>query len=261
MSNILEGHVAVVFGGAGVIGSAMSKALAKAGATVAIMDFAAEPAQKVVDEIVDAGGKGGVFQCRADDEDSLSAALKAVNDTFGRIDICVSSIHRQFIPEFVVNQTWEYWDRHIEAIKIHMYICKHVVPYMQAHQYGRIIYISGGMCRRFYEGGSAYSCVKAGLNAFTKTLAMEVGKDNIMANVIAPGRIVDESGGLTSERANALSSKAEEDPMDDICEAPTGHYATAKHVAECVVWLASPNCYNTTGQTIYVGGGEIMPMP
>lgn|GEM_PF-1559070 len=261
MAKMLDGQVAVVFGGAGIIGSEMSKNLAAAGATVGIMDFCAEPAQKVVDEIVKSGGKAAVFQCKADDEENLGAALKAVNDAYGRIDICVSSIHRQFIPEFVVSQTWEYWDRHIEAIKIHMYICKHVVPYMQANKYGRIIYISGGMCRRFYEGGSAYSCVKAGLNAFTKTLAMEVGRDNIMVNIIAPGRIVDESGGLTSERANALSNKAEEDPMDDLCEAATGHYATAKHVAQCVTWFASPSCYNTTGQTIYVGGGEIMPMP
>lgn len=261
MSKVLDGQVAVVFGGAGVIGSEISKALAAAGATVGIMDLFVEAAQKVADEIIKVGGKAAVFQCKADNEVSLEAALKAVNDTYGRIDICISSIHKQFVPEYVVNQTWEYWDRHIEAIKIHMYICKHVVPYMQAQNYGRIIYISGGMCRRFYEGGSAYSCVKAGLNAFTKTLAMEVGKDNIMVNIIAPGRIVDESGGLTSERANALSKKAEEDPMDDICEAATGHYATAKHVAECATWLASPNCYNTTGQTIYVGGGEIMPMP
>jgi 3-oxoacyl-[acyl-carrier protein] reductase len=261
MSKVLDGQVAVVFGGAGVIGSAMSKALAANGATVAIMDLAAEPAQKVVDEIVKDGGKAAVFQCRADDEENLEAALKAVNNTYGRIDICVSSIHRQFIPEYVVNQTWEYWDRHIEAIKIHVFICKHVVPYMQARKYGRIIYISGGMCRRFYEGGSAYSCAKAGLNAFTKTLAMEVGRDNIMVNMIAPGRIVNETGGLTSEDAHALSSKAKTDPTDEVCEAVTGHYAQAKHVAECVVWLASPNCYNTTGQTIYVGGGEIMPMP
>ncbi|MEA4815202.1 MAG: SDR family oxidoreductase [Oscillospiraceae bacterium] len=257
----LEGQVAVVFGGAGVIGSAMSKTLAANGATVGIMDMCAEPAQKVVDEIVSAGGKAAVFPCRADEEDSLEAALAAVKKAYGKIDICVSSIHRQFIPEYVVNQTWEYWERHIEAIKIHVFICKHVVPYMQANKYGRIIYISGGMCRRFYEGGSAYSCAKAGLNAFTKTLAMEVGKDNIMVNCIAPGRIVSESGGLTSEDAHALSSKAKADPTDEICEAPSGHYATAKHVAECVAWLASPNCYNTTGQTIYVGGGEIMPMP
>ncbi|HIZ76516.1 MAG TPA: SDR family oxidoreductase [Firmicutes bacterium] len=261
MTLVLENQVAVVFGGAGIIGAEMCKALGAAGAAVAVLDMLPESAQKVADEIVADGGKASAFQCKADEEDSVAAALKAVHDAYGRIDICVSSIHRQFIPEFVVNQTWEYWDRHIEAIKIHMFICKHTVPYMQEHRYGRIIYISGGMCRRFYEGGSAYSCVKAGLNAFTKTLAMEVGKDNIMANVIAPGRIVDESGGLTSERANALDSKAEEDPMDDVCEAPTGQYATAKHVAECVVWLASPGCYNTTGQTIYVGGGEIMPMP
>lgn len=257
----LEGRVAVVFGGAGVIGGTIAREYARVGAKVAILDFAVEQAEGVADEIVAAGGDAAAFYCKADEEESVIEALKAANDKYGQLDICVSCIHRQFIPEYVVNQTWEYWDRHIEAIKIHMYICKHVVPYMQANQYGRIIYISGGMCRRFYEGGSAYSCVKAGLNAFTKTLAMEVGADNIMANCIAPGRIVDESGGLTSEDAHALSSKAEADPEDEIIEAPTGHYATAKHVAELAIWLASENCYNTTGQTIYVGGGEIMPMP
>ena len=58
--------------------------------------------------------------------------------------------------------------------------------------------------------------------------------------------------GLLLNEQMLLDSKAEEDPMDDVCEAPTGQYATAKHVAECVVWLASPGCYNTTGQTTFM---------
>ena len=77
MNKAIEGQVAVVFGGAGVIGSEMSKGLANAGATVAIMDFAVEPAQKVADEIVKNGGKAAVFQCKADDEENLAAALKS----------------------------------------------------------------------------------------------------------------------------------------------------------------------------------------
>ena len=145
---------------------------------------------------------------------------------------------------------WEDWQCHLEAMKVHFNICKALCPVMKRQQYGRIIYISGGLAYRFYKGCAAYSAAKAGLNAFSKTLAAEVGKDHITVNIVAPGKVV--------QTDTAGTDRFQE---DQVSKCPLGRFTTPADIAGAIEYFASPAAENVTGQTIYVSGGEIMPMP
>ncbi len=109
----------------------------------------------------------------------------------GRVDGVVNLIHRdkEFEPCRAADMSWKNWEPHVEAMQAHFHVCKAVIPYMRKQQYGRIVYLSGGLSCRFFEGCAPFSAVKAGMNAFSKTVALEEGKYNITVNTVAPERL------------------------------------------------------------------------
>lgn len=126
---------------------------------------------------------------------------------------------------------------------------------MRRQQYGRIVYVSAGLSKRLFAGCSAYSTIKAGLNAFSKTLAVEEGKHGITVNIVAPGKVVPLDG-----RA-ATDNPEDWEDMNRQCldNSPLGCPATSADVAQAVLFFASPQASGITGQTLFVAGGEIMP--
>ena len=245
-------QVTIIFGATGSVGAGVCRELARAGHTVVAHYFHNQKkAQQLVDEITALGGKAEAIQADVRELNQVEELVRQVSERYKTIHTAVNLIHRDdYEPKEVCNMEWEDWQCHLEAMKVHFNICKALCPVMKRQQYGRIIYISGGLAYRFYKGCAAYSAAKAGLNAFSKTLAAEVGKDHITVNIVAPGKVV--------QTDTAGTDRFQE---DQVSKCPLGRFTTPADIAGAIEYFASPTAENVTGQTIYVSGGEIMPMP
>jgi len=247
-------QVAVIFGATGQVGSRVSEILALNHVKVVVHYFSNEgKANQIVRTIENNGGTAIALKADVRNSDEVKKLLQAVKTKFGHIDTCINLTHKnsafKSIP--IEELEWDDWTDHLDAVKSHFNICKAVVPFMKEQYFGRILYLSGGLAYRFYKGASVFSTVKAGLNAFCKTLALEVGEYNITVNIISPGRVVELND---AQIAGEFSD-------DNVSKCPMGRFASSDDIADAILYFMSPGASIVTGQTLYITGGEIMPMP
>lgn len=252
----LNGDVVIVFGATGRVGGGVCRVLAEQGARVAVHCMHSRmKAEQIVKEIKAAGGEAMVVQGDVSNESEAAACVQEVIQAFGKVDGVFDLIHRdkEFEPAAVTDMTWNDWEVHIQAMKAYFHICKAVIPVMRKQKYGRIVFLSGGLTFRFLPGCAPFSAVKAGMNAFSKTLALEEGKNGITVNVIAPGKISagDQNAG---DEWLALERKQMENN-------PVGRFATPEDIGQAAVNFLRRESSYITGQTLFLAGGEIMPMP
>ena len=258
MTDLLKDKVAIVFGGTGHVGMPVCKLLAAEGAKVVVhYNSSIDKAAKIVEEINSSLGEAIAIQADIRDEDEVDILVEKTVKLFGRVDIVVNTVHRDFNPVYVRDMKWKDWDVHLEGLKVHFNICKSVLPFMRKQHFGRIIFISGGLSYRLYKGCAAYTTIKAGLNGFCKTLALEEGESGITVNIVAPGAIMEDNGSSSMDDAEAWEN-IEDSQSSKI---PLGRLSTGEDTADAVLYFASPLASYITGQTIFVTGGEIMPMP
>lgn len=249
----LKGLTAIVYGASAYVGSGIAAALGREGANVVVhYRRNAAAASTLVDEIERGGGRAVALGADMTDEDEVKRLLARAVDHFGSVDCVVNSAHGPFEPGQVVDQTWDDWRVHLDALKGHVVICKTVVPIMRRQGGGRIVFISGGLSTRVFEGFSAFSTVKAGLNAFCKTLAIEEGRHQITVNIVAPGKV----DAVVPAAVNSASWDEIEGRQRKA--AALGRYASVADVAEATVYFLSPAASGMTGQTLFVAGGEVM---
>ena len=186
----LEGKVALITGGTGALGRAVTAAFAEAGATVAvtyIVDSEVPECKACLGDRPD----GATF-VRADvtREAEVQELVQAMVGRFGRIDILLNLVGG-YIGDLPVTDLPEAtWDQMLDMnLKSAFLCCKHVVPIMKRGGGGRIVTISSRGAIKVFPGISAYAAAKAGLLAFTETLASEVLKDGITVNAILPSVI------------------------------------------------------------------------
>ncbi len=256
MENALHGKNILVFGATGRIGSSVCQVIANQGAHVAVhCNRGLERAQVIAESIKSAGGKALVIQGDVTKKEEAVRCVQKAAEEMGEIHGAVDLIHRdkEFQPTVIADMEWEDWEPHIDAMKAYFHIVKAVLPYMRRQKYGKIVYLSGGLSYRFLEGCAPFSAVKAGLNAFTKTLALEEGKNHITVNAVAPGKIVTQQKNLGSQWNQLEEQQLKNNPL--------GRFATPTDVANGILTFLLPENDYMTGQTIYLAGGEIMPMP
>ena len=248
----LEGRVALVTGAAQGIGAEFAKGLAAEGAKVAISDL--DSGQTVVDIIKQAGGDAIDAPCDVSDEASARAAVQKTVDAFGRLDILVNNaaiftmVDRAKFDEITVDD----WDR-VSSVNIKgvWIMCKEAVSEMRKNNYGKIINISSG---RAFKGSTHflhYDASKAAVVGITRSLAREIGGDNICVNVIAPGATASEN---VLKRDTALGASMEGTMKTRALK----RIETPEDLVGACLFLASSDSDFITGQSLVVDGGSAM---
>ena len=250
----LEDRVAIVTGGGHGIGKAYATRFASEGAKIVIAEIDEKAAQAVARELTAAGREALGVNTDVSDPVSTERMAAATIERFGRIDILVNNaaifatvpMSRSPFDQITVDE----WDRMMSVnLKGTWLASCAVIPQMRKQGYGKIINISSGTALKGSPSRIHYVTSKAGILGFTKTLANEVGKDNICVNCVAPGSTLSEENpdeGVIKMRNQAASSRALKrvQSPDDLTGA--------------IVFFASADSDFITGQTLVVDGGSCM---
>lgn len=243
----LSSRVAIVTGAAKGIGFAIARRFVMANASVAIADINLTHAEESAKTLGAQGGRVGAFQCDVSDSASVNGMVEAVLKAYGQVDILVNNagIGGGAMPVRDVSD--ELWQRVI-AVDLTgvFYCCRAVVPHMVERGYGRIINVASIAGKEGNPNMAPYSSAKAGVIGFTKSLAKEVLKSNVMVNVITPGVIsTDLIKELSPEQAQYIIERI-----------PMGRIGQPEEVAALVHWLASEEASFSAGAVFDLSGGR-----
>lgn len=246
----LKNNTALVTGGSRGIGRACVQFLSKAGADVAFTYNTNEKlANKLCDEYT---GKNIVrsFKVNTNNEDYICNVINTVENDFGKIDILVNNAGI-WKKSDIENLSLDKWNNTININLTGTFLfTKYVVPIMKKNNFGRIINISSTAGQRGEAFYSHYAASKGGIIAFTKSLAVELGKYNITVNSVAPGWV------KTDMTRDVFENKHEE--VKIIKEIPLRKIAVPEDVAGAVIFLASDLASHITGSIINVNGGSVL---
>ena len=250
---LLDGRIAVVTGGGAGIGGGVSRVLAGEGAVVVMNDIDASIAAENVARIEAAGGRAvaviGDIRDKATVERLREVALEVGE---GRIDVLVNNVGDfRFGGGLFVNTTEEGWLDQYRITLEHVLRCTHAfLPVMQAQGSGAIINNSTVEAIRGIPYNSIYSAMNAGVIAFTKSLAIEVGRDGVRVNCIAP----DMADTLQTPADTMLRGR---DPELIGSWIPLGRFGRPDEYGTVVLFLASDLSSYVTGHVIPVDGGTM----
>ncbi|USU13798.1 SDR family oxidoreductase [Sphingomonadaceae bacterium OTU29THOMA1] len=243
--------VAVVTGGARGIGLSIAEALAGTGSAIAIVDFDGDAAESAAVAISAAYGIRAIaVAADVTVKSQVDAAVDVVTTTLGPIDILVNNagIVRD---KRLVKMDEDDWDAVVATnLKSQFLTCKAVVPGMIERGHGRIVNISS----RAWLGGfgqSNYSAAKGGVVSLTRSLAIELAKDGITVNAIAPGII---QTPLFATFAPEVQDRLKK-------SVPMGRIGSADDVAQAVLFFTKSAASYVTGQLLYVCGGRSLASP
>ncbi len=245
------GRVSVVTGGALGIGGATSRRLAADGDLVVLVDVDQEAAETTATEIVADGGRA-VTLVGDVTEDAVVARLRALVAELGRLDVLVNNVG-DFRPasKTFLHSTPEQWQRLYEVNLRHVLQVTHaLLPIMIFSGGGSIVNSSTVEAFRGIPGHVAYSAYNAGVSAFTKSLAVEVGRDGVRVNAIAPD-LADTS------QTSAAAMLRGRDPGLVEHWIPLGRFGHVDDYAAVITFLASDEARFVTGHTVPVDGGTL----
>jgi len=246
-------RVAIVTGAARGIGAATAKRLARDGNAVAILDLDEAACVAVADEIVAAGGRAIGVGCNVADADQVEAAVGRVADELGAPVILVNNAG--IIRDNLLFKMSEGdWDAVINAhLKGAFLMSKACQGHMTAEKYGRIVNLSSSSAQG-NRGQANYSAAKAGLQGFTKTLAIELGKFGVTCNAVAPGFIQTDMTASTAER---IGISFEDFLKGAASQIPVQRVGQPEDIAATISFLCSEEAGFVSGQVIYVAGGPL----
>jgi len=260
----LSGKVAAITGGGGVLCGTLSRALARLGVRVAVLDILEETAQRVANDIVEAGGKAIALRCDVLDKTSLEAARDAALSRFGRVDILINGAggNKQ---QASTSSDLSFFDLPYEALRwvFDLNLLGTLLPSqvfgksMVEQDGGSILNISSMNAFRPLTRTPAYAAAKAGVSNFTQWLAVHMAQEyspNIRVNAIAPGFFLTEQNRflLTDDATGSLTPRGE----TIVKHTPMGRFGGPEDLIGTVVWLLSPAAFSfVTGIVMPVDGG------
>ena len=247
----LTGKVAVVTGGGQGIGRACALAFAEEGADVVIYDMNLESTNRVTDEIKNLGRLALAIKCDVSNSQAVNQATQKALDNFKRIDILVNNAGIGE-PALAEDTTEASWDRTIDINLKGQFLCSQAVGRQMIKQkYGKIINIASLQAHVATPLHIAYAVSKAGVLGLTRVLAVEWALYNISVNAVSPGSTV------TAQRGQAEKKFPELLTENPVAKIPQGHPNKPEDIANAVLFLASPESDNITGQSIIVDGGVV----
>ena len=254
----LSGKTAIVTGGSIGIGYGISYRLAEAGANVVIASRNLEEAQKAVDELVQKGFKAKAVKTDVSSEEDVKNLVKETIRLFGSIDILVNNAGvYPFAP--LAGLTSEIFDKTIAINLRGVFLCiKYVSEEMiKKGKGGRIINISSiDAIHPSMVGLSHYDASKHGVWGFTKNVALELAKDNIFVNAVAPGGIM--TPGTAVAQSGGKLVQLERNPEPPKMDVPIGRMGVPDDIGKVVLFLASEMASYLTGSQIVVDGGYLL---
>lgn len=255
----LKDKVALVTGAGSQtgFGKGIALVLAKEGCDIIIIDKDLEGAKKTAADIEAAGRKGLAFKVDVTRSAEFNGAVKAALDKFGRIDILVNNAGASTPPKPFVEKTEAEWEPDIALNLRAVLICtKAVLPQMLERKRGWIINISSGVGTMGLANSSVYSAAKAGVMAFTKSLAKEVISQGVNVNSVSPG--LGDTGFLRSSNVLKTAETPPEFLKHVSMDIPVGRMTTPRDIGNMVAFLASEVSSDIVGQVFDVDGGKII---
>ena len=259
----LKDKVIAITGGGGVLCGTMAKALAQAGAKIAVLDLIEAAANKVADQIKSDGGRAVAVKCDVLDKKSLEAARKKSNSEFGQIDILINGAGGNK-KEATTSPDLSFFDLPAEAVRF-VFELNFLGTLLPSQVFGREMAESGGgvilnissMCAlQPLTKVAAYSAAKAAVSNFTQWLAVHLCQNyskDIRVNAIAPGFFLTEQNRflLTDEKSGELTARGK----TIIDHTPMRRFGRPEELIGTVMWLLSDAAKFVTGIVVPVDGG------
>ena len=252
----LEGRVAIVAGAAwGGIGAATALRFAEEGAKLVINTRRREEKlAETADRIRAVGGEVASVMGDVKDVSAWEAMAGAAVDTFGGIDILVHNASHSYVKP-AIDFTLEEWNEGLAVTLGGPWLgAKHCIPEMVKRGGGSIVFVSTVNATITNPGFGLYSSAKGGLNALTRSIALDYGRSGIRCNAIAPGQIVGER-----ERARLAADPLDEQMSRDCY--PLGRYGYPEEMANVALFLASDESSFVTGIVLTADGGLTLQSP
>ncbi len=251
MAGRFAGRVAFVTGGSRGIGKGIVEEFAKGGAKVALIDLNEEALSETTSELKERGYEVYSKVANVVNAEEVETAVKEVVDAFGSVDILVNNagVIRDNLLFKMTDTDWQtVMDVHLKGS---FNAARAVQKYMVERKFGRIINISSTSALG-NRGQANYATAKAGLQGFTKTLAIELGKYGITANAVAPGFIETD---MTKATAARIGISFDELIHASVAKIPVGRSGKPEDIANAVAFFADEKSSFVNGQVIYVAGG------
>ena len=252
----LDGKVAVITGGARGIGRAISEAYIAAGARVAVADHLSDEANKTAEEL------GAVCMSVAMDVtnlDSIKQGVAAIEEAWGGIDILVNNAGVFNMASIDKVTHGDYRHQYDVNVGGTIFAAQTVIPSMKKRGGGVIINFSSQAGRRGEPNIALYCSTKAAVISITQSLALELAKDNIRVNAVAPGVIDTPMWDVVDAQFAEYEKKPIGQKKKEVGEAvPLGRMGDPADVADPCVFLASDDARYITAQTLNVDGGNWM---
>jgi len=259
----ISGKSAVVTGGAGVLCAAMCRALAAAGAKVAVLDLNQPAAETLAKEIRSSGARALGVGCDVLDRSSLETAARLVEAEFGRVDILVNGAGGNK-PTATTGPDQPFFDLPAEALRwvFDLNLMGTILPaqvfgkMMAAQKNGTILNLSSMNASRPLTRIAAYSAAKAGISNFTRWLAVHMAQEYspaIRVNAIAPGFFQTEQNRflLTDRESGELTARGQ----SILAHTPLNRFGLPDDLLGTLLWLVSPASAFVTGVVVPVDGG------
>ncbi|MBN8535113.1 MAG: SDR family oxidoreductase [Rhizobiales bacterium] len=254
----LTGKTALVLGASGGLGRAIALALAREGASVALAGRRIGPLEELASDIQSRGTRAIPVLWDLSDLDAIERVASTTEKDLGGIDILINNTGGP-PPGPASGQPVTEWQKQFQAMVLSVIgMTDRVLPGMRGRRFGRIITsASSGVIAPIPNLGLS-NALRASLVGWSKTLAREVARDGITANVIVPGRIAtDRIAFLDAKKAEREGKTIEAVQAESLAQIPAGRYGDPGEYADMAAFLASERAGYITGSVIRVDGGYI----
>lgn len=246
-------RVAIVTGAARGIGAATARRLAADGMAVAVLDLQEESCKGTVAEITAAGGRALAVGADVSDAEQVGSAVERIAGELGEPAVLVNNAG-VLRDNLLFKMSDDDWDT---VLGVHLrgafLMSRAAQKHMVAQRFGRIVNLSSSSALG-NRGQVNYSAAKAGMQGFTKTLAIELGQFGITANAVAPGFIVTDMTASTAARVGMAFEDFQAAAAGSI---PVRRVGQPEDVAHTISFLVSDGAGFVSGQVIYVAGGPL----